>query len=147
MRVTLIVVLVLTLVPALVGVQKPKTIRQIPGPKIESFEPSSKLLMTCGPANGEVFCNKNRRTTVTLEVKAQDTADEKLTYTYSVNDGVIIGEGSRVTWDLQAPTEKFHRATVTVRNSRGAETSASTTVDVVACRECFHPDPPCRLPP
>ena len=144
MRISLIVILVLSLGPTLLGVQKAKTNRPLSGPKIESFEPSSKLLMTCGRFNTEVFCSKNSRTTVTLEVKAQDASDEKLTYTYSVSDGVILGEGSRVTWDLREFAERtIHKATVTVRNSRGGETSASTTVDIVACRECFHPDPPC----
>lgn len=144
MRTILIFLLLVTLGPTLLRVQKAKTNKPLPRPKIESFEASSKLLMTCGRFNTEVFCSKNRRTTVTLEVKAQDTADEKLTYTYSVSDGEILGEGSRVTWDLQEFAERtIHKATVTVRNSRGGETSASTTVDIVACGECFHPDPPC----
>jgi hypothetical protein len=143
MRVSLIIVLLLNLASAFPGVQHAKTPKPVPGPKIESFEPSSKLLMTCGPAKGEVFCSTNRRTTVTLEVKTTDSADEELTYTYSVTDGEILGEGSRVTWDLQSPVGSIHKATVTVRNSRGGESSASTTVDIYACPSCVFPDPPC----
>ena len=144
MRVSLIVILLLNLSSALLGVQKAKTAKPIPGPKIESFEPSAKLLMTCGRNNVEMFCTKNRRTTVTLEVKVQDLPNEKLTYTYSTTAGEIIGDGPRVTWDLHDPGEGVPRkATVTVRNSQGGESTASTTVDVVACPSCFYPDQLC----
>ena len=141
MRLILIFILVLTLGPTLLRVQKAKTNKPIQGPTIESFEPSSKLLMTCGRANGEVFCTKSRRTTVTLEVKAKDNPNETLTYTYSTTAGEILGDGPRVTWDLRDPGQGVPRkATVIVRNSRGGESTASTTVDVVACPSCSVPE-------
>lgn len=145
MRLSLIAILLLNLGATLLGVQttqNKQADQRIPVPKIESFESSAKSIMVCG-RNQEIICTVNKRTTVTLEVKATDIGDEKLTYIYSTTRGEILGEGSRVTWDLQGVSEGTHKATVIVRNSRGGEANASTTVDVLACPSCFLPDLPC----
>jgi hypothetical protein len=116
------------------------------GPRISSFEPSAKSLALCDrPFNPEVrmYCARNRRTTVTLQVTASDQTNDTLSYSYTTTTGEILGEGPRVTWNLEEAHQGTQKATVTVRNSRGGEATASTTVNVVLCNSCSFPDPPC----
>lgn len=132
---------------SLIGIQAPKTKNPRADPTISSFEPSAKSLGVCTvPAKPDViqpYCKSNRRTTVTLQVAASDQPNETLSYQYSATVGQIIGEGARVTWDLAGANHGTHKVTVTVRNSRGAEASASTTVVLSDCSSCVIPDPPC----
>ena len=138
------IVLVL-LFGAAVG-QTKVTSRDNTGPTITAFEPSVKSFSSCGPSNEpDAFCATNRRTSVTLEVTASSNDDQKLTYSYSTTVGEIIGEGRRVTWNLEgAPYGPLTAtATVVVRNSEGREAKASTTVNIVRCASCVSPGPPC----
>ena len=127
--------------------QRAKTIKPNPPPIISSFESSVKSLSVClvpvDPDVNQTYCNSNRRTTVTLQVAASDQPQEILSYQYSSTVGQIIGEGARVTWDLSGAIFGTHKVTVTVRNSRGAEARAFTTVVLGGCSSCVTPGPPC----
>ena len=119
---------------------------QTGGPTIKSFTPSVKTLATC-PDLGWPYvyvarCEKSTRTTVTLTVVAAGEANEPLSYNYSVTGGEIVGEGAQVTWVFgHAIGERT--ATVTVRDSRGREAKATTTVLNTACSSCGLPGLPC----
>ena len=126
--------------------QSEKTNTQAVGPTIKSFTPSVKILATCPDLDSPYVyvarCGKNPRTTVTLTVDAAGEQNAPLTFTYSVTDGEIVGEGFQVTWSFGKAMGE-HTATVTVRDSRGREAKATTTVLHTDCSSCVIPDPPC----
>jgi hypothetical protein len=152
MKLSLIVALAACLAFTALGAQTKKTNQSkkteapTAGPTIKSFTPSVKILATCPDLDWPYVyvarCGKNPRTTVTLTVEAAAEQNPPLTYTYSVTVGQIVGEGSQVTWSFGKAMGE-HTATVTVRDSRGREAKATTTVLHTHCSSCVIPDPPC----
>jgi hypothetical protein len=80
-----------------------------------------------------------------LTVEASEPESTNLTYKYSVSAGEILGEGTRVTWNLTGQPFGEHTATVKVSDSQGAESVATVTVSIERCFSCGFPDPPCPI--
>jgi hypothetical protein len=143
----LVLLLSLSSAFALIAIQAPKTKNASGAPIISSFEPSATSLGAClVPVKPDLYrtvCLSNRRTTVTLQVTVAGDTKETLSYHYSTTVGQIIGEGARVTWNLEGANHGTHKVTVTVRNSRGGESTAFTTVVLAGCNTCVTPDLPC----
>jgi hypothetical protein len=58
------------------------------------------------------------------------------TYSYSVGAGQIVGEGSKVVWDLGGASPGFYVIKVDVRDSRKRQATASVTVTIANCGDC-----------
>jgi hypothetical protein len=57
-------------------------------------------------------------------------------YSYSVGAGQIVGEGSKVLWDLNGAGPGFYVVKVDVRDSRKRQATASATVTIANCGDC-----------
>ena len=65
-------------------------------------------------------------------------------YAYTVGGGRIVGEGSKVTWDLSEVGPGFYTATVEVRDNKKHRALSSVTVTISNCADCVDsfPCPP-----
>jgi hypothetical protein len=73
--------------------------------------------------------------------------NKRAVYTYSVTAGQIIGEGSKVSWDLSGgPGPGYYTATVEVKDNKQRRAVASATVTIANCGDCIitH-DLPCGM--
>ena len=57
-------------------------------------------------------------------------------YTYSVGAGKIVGEGSKVLWDLDGAGPGFYIVKVDVSDSRKRHATSSVTVTIANCGDC-----------
>jgi hypothetical protein len=112
-------------------VQRARHQRNAP-PAIESFTPSTFALGLC-PLFPEYYIVK-------LDVKASDPDGGGLTYHYLVSGGRIVGQGSRVDWDLRK-TSGQQRVTVDVSDRRGGKSSSVLTINVIEPLSCDFPCP------
>jgi hypothetical protein len=107
-------------------------------PTIQSFTSSIAEIDYCPFVEGGSCSSAG--TIVTLQVKASDRDNEKLTYKYSVTAGAIAGSGATVNWDLYKTPLGMQTAMVEVMDQRGGKASSIARVNVVVCGAC---DPPC----
>ena len=63
--------------------------------------------------------------------------NQRATYAYSVGAGRIVGEGSRVTWDLSDVGPGLYTATVEVADSSKRHASSSVEVTIQQCGDCI----------
>jgi hypothetical protein len=63
------------------------------------------------------------------------------TYSYSVGAGQIVGEGSKVLWDLTGAGPGLYVVKVDVRDSRKRQATASVTVTIANCGDCIFLEP------
>jgi hypothetical protein len=109
-------------------------------PTIQSFTSSMTQIDHCPFVAGVGSCTSSG-TIVTLQVKASDPDNNRLTYNYSVTAGAITGIGEIVNWDLFKTPLGMQTATVEVTDGQGGMASSVVRVDVVMCGAC---DPPCN---
>jgi hypothetical protein len=62
-------------------------------------------------------------------------------YTYTVTGGRVVGEGSKVIWDLSGGGPGYYQARVDVEDSRKRRADASVTVTLAACGDCINIEP------
>jgi hypothetical protein len=88
-------------------------------------------------------CPRTAALQVILMSAAKDFNKQSL-YAYTVTDGRVVGEGSRVTWDLSEVGPGLHTATVEVKDSKKHRAFASVIVKIMNCPDCV---PSCALCP
>ena len=66
-------------------------------------------------------------------------------YVYTVTGGRIVGEGSKVIWDLSDAGPGFYTATVEVKDEKKHRALSSLTVSVAQCGDCVFSDFPCPM--
>ena len=125
-------------IPGIKPAQRTRSKRNRP-PTIQSFTSSLAEIDYC-PFDEGGSCSSSG-TIVTLEVKAKDQDNEKLTYKYSVSAGAIAGDGSTVNWDLDKAPLGMQTATVEVTDQHGRKASSAAIVNVVMCGACDPPRP------
>jgi hypothetical protein len=96
-------------------------------PIIESLKADSKT----------IFMGKD--TTLTCVARDPD-GDKQLTYTWQARDGVIKGEGSRVTWTAP-PSEESFKISCVVTDSHGKKSRPAEVIVKVEC-DCKYTSPP-----
>jgi hypothetical protein len=121
-------------------------IRNIPRDGIEVTLDKKVLVQWCNvrfqSRNQE--CSKDgTRVNVSTTVKGQDS--NRLTITYKVSGGQIIGQGSNVIWDLSNQRPGVYAITVSVTGRGGVKKSKSLTKKI-RLRECPECDPGCECP-
>jgi hypothetical protein len=80
---------------------------------------------------------------VTLTSVAKDF-NKQPSYAYSVTGGRVVGEGSKVTWDLGGVWPGTYSATVEVQDHKKHRAVSSATVKIMNCPDCV---PSCALCP
>ena len=71
--------------------------------------------------------------------------NKQAAYSYSVNGGQILSEGSEVTWDLSRAAPGSYALTVEVGDSRKHRATTSTNINVAICRDCVPDCFPCPM--
>lgn len=64
-------------------------------------------------------------------------------YAYTVTGGRVVGEGSKVAWDLSGVGPGFYSATVEVQDNKKHRALSSVTVKIENCSDCVISDFPC----
>lgn len=85
-------------------------------------------------------CNQSADHGVLINTDANDSDGDQLSYRYVVTGGSVIGDGSRVRWDLKKAAPGDYKIRVFVDDRHGHKRSAFASVKVEACPAC---DPPC----
>lgn len=88
-------------------------------------------------------CPQTADPQVSLLSTTRDLNKQSL-YTYTVTEGRVVGEGSKVTWDLSNVGPGLHTATVEVKDNKKHRAFASVIVKIVNCPDCV---PNCGLCP
>jgi len=86
-------------------------------------------------------CSSDRK----VELFASVPMDPKkeLLFAWTVPTGRVIGEGSKVNWDLNGVAAGIYTASVEVNAGKQLTAWAATTVTVAPCSSCDPPPPPC----
>ena len=107
---------------------------------ITAFTSTANTIGVC--PFSRLMCDPNDKQ-VLLTTDVLNPKKRKLTYSYTVTAGVIVGQGAVVTWDLRKALIGEHTAKVSVRDSKGTSANANVTVRLVECTVCDPPPPPC----
>ena len=107
---------------------------------------ASNSLITFCPASAGVStlasCSPDREVTLVADGPESD-ADNEFIYAWAVTDGLIRGEGRRVTWDLSGVAEGTYTATVEMSDKYQHTVSTTTTVTIALCSGCERTPPLC----
>lgn len=71
--------------------------------------------------------------------------NKQLLYAYTVDGGRVVGEGRKVTWDLNGVSLGFYTATVEVRDNKKHRALSSVMVKLVNCPDCVISEFPCPV--
>ena len=112
--------------------QNPRRQRNRP-PIIDSFTSSSSKIEICP------FFPENGKPEVRLVVNAKDPDGDKLSYEYSISEGILSGKEESVVWNLDGLPHGPHKVRVTVRDGKGGKVDAALTVITAISSSC---DPP-----
>jgi len=107
---------------------------------------ASKTVITflCPPYHVSRACS----TTADFQVALTATAkgfNKQSSYVYTVSGGRVLGEGSKVTWDLSETWPGVYTATVEVQDKKKRRAISSVTVTLQNCQDCVSPMP-CAAP-
>jgi hypothetical protein len=100
------------------------------------------ITFPCGPSAYSI--SRSCPTTFDLQVPLTSLAigfNKRARYTYSVDGGRIVGDGSKVIWDLSGSGPGFYQATVEVEDSRKRRAEASVRVTLATCGDCINIEP------
>jgi hypothetical protein len=97
-----------------------------------------QLTLPCRPGDCSVSrsCPKKFEGEIKLTSEAKEFHKQAM-YTYTVTGGVVVGEGSEVTWDLSGFGPGYYTATVEVRDKNKNHADSSVTVTVANCSDCI----------
>jgi hypothetical protein len=84
-----------------------------------------------------LFNSKNENKKISVDVSATDAENDVLTYIYKVSGGKIIGQGSRVLWDLSDVKPGTYTITAGIDDGAGIKSEMTTkTVVIKECPDC-----------
>jgi hypothetical protein len=108
----------------------------------------SKTLLTypCQPDwySSSRSCPSTADLQVVLTAVAKDFNKQSV-YAYAASGGRIVGEGSKVTWDLSEAGPGIYAATVEVQDNKKHRALSTVNVTVQNCRDCVNSEP-CPAP-
>ncbi|MDX6442997.1 MAG: hypothetical protein QOH71_71 [Blastocatellia bacterium] len=110
------------------------------------LQASKTLIMFPCPPSGRSISG-SCPTTTDLQVPLTSTArgfNKELVYAYTVSGGRVVGEGSKVTWDLNEVWPGTYTATVEVHDNKKHALS-SVMVKMENCSDCVIDDFPCPV--
>ena len=117
-----------------------------PGRSVELQASKTSLTLPCPPG---AYSN-SRSCPSTADPQVALTAITKAfnkqpVYLYTVTGGRVVGEGSRVSWDLSDVGPGIYTATVEVQDNKKHRAVSSVIVTLQNCGDCIHHEP-CMLP-
>lgn len=99
----------------------------------------ASITYPCGP--GSLSSSGSCPSTADLQVELRAIAkdfNKQLLYAYTVTGGRVVGEGSKVTWDLSGAWPGFYTATVEVQDNKKHRALSSVIVKIMNCPDCVH---------
>jgi hypothetical protein len=102
---------------------------------------TTKITYPC-PPNGHSIsrsCATTADFQVALTATVKDFNKQPL-YAYTVTGGRVVGEGSKVTWDLDGFGPRTYTATVEVQDSKKHRAVSSVMVKIESCSDCVISD-------
>jgi len=107
---------------------------------------ASKTLITYPCPSGALSASRSCPTNFEMQVALTSIAthfDKQARYAYTVTGGRVVGEGSKVTWDLSDAGPGIYTATVEVQDDKKHGALSSVTVTSANCGDCVICDFPC----
>jgi hypothetical protein len=101
---------------------------------------ASKTVLTYPCPPGGCSASRTCPTTADFQVSLTATSrglNKQSVYVYTVTGGGIVGEGSKVTWDLSNVWPGFYFVTVEVKDDKQHRAAATANVTVQACGDCL----------
>ncbi len=107
-------------------------------PSVVLQSSTTKITYPCPPDFYSISrsCPSNVDLQVALTAQAKDF-NKQILYAYTVDAGRIVGEGSKVTWDLNGVGPGFHTASVEVQDDKKHRALSSVTVTITNCGDCI----------
>jgi hypothetical protein len=99
---------------------------------------ATKIMYPCPPD----FYNISRSCPSTADLRVELTSipkdfSKQPAYAYTVAAGRVVGEGSKVTWDLSAVRPGLYTATVEVHDNKKHRALSSVSVTITNCEDCI----------
>jgi hypothetical protein len=110
-------------------------------PTVSVAASTATITLPCPEGTQSATCTPSSSREVQLTATATDPDNDTLLYTWSVTGGRVTGDGREVTWDLSGVQAGTYTASVEVNDGNAHTASATTTVTVAECTECFPPCP------
>jgi hypothetical protein len=113
-------------------------------PSVELHASTTSITYPC-PSDGHSIsrsCPSTANLQVALTAMAKNFNKQPL-YAYTVVAGRVVGEGTKVTWDLSGVGPGFYSATVEVQDNEKHRALSSVTVKIENCSDCVISDFPC----
>ena len=107
-------------------------------PSVELRASKTVLTISCPP--GGCSASRTCPTTADLQVSLTATSrglSKKSVYVYTVTGGRIVGEGSKVTWDLSNVPPGYYRVTLEVKDGKQHRAVSTVNVTVQHCPDCL----------
>ncbi len=111
-------------------------------PSVELQASKSLITYPCPPDG--ISISRSCPTSLDMNVALTSIArnfNKQTLYVYTVSGGRVIGEGSKVAWDLSGVWPGVYTATVEVRDSKKHRALSSVSVQVVNCSDCVISEP------
>jgi hypothetical protein len=119
------------------AVQKSSSNILLKKPSVVLQASTTSITLPC-PGDGESMsraCPSTAELQVALTSIAKDF-NRQSTYAYTVGGGRVVGEGSKVTWDLSEAGPGIYTATVEVQDNKKHRSLSSVIVTVSFCGDC-----------
>ena len=99
---------------------------------------TTSITLPCPPSDYSFSrsCPSDVDLQVALTAVAKDFTKQSA-YVYTVPGGRVVGEGSKVTWDLSGAGPGFYTATVEVHDNKKDRAVSSVTVTIRNCGDCI----------
>jgi hypothetical protein len=107
-------------------------------PSVELRASKTVLTIPCPPG----MCSTSGACPSTADLQVSLTAitrdfKKQFVYVYTVTGGRVVGEGSKVTWNLSDVSPGFYFVTVEVKDDKQHRAAATVNVTVQACGDCL----------
>ena len=114
-------------------------------PSVELQLSKTSISLPCPPGARSISrsCPVSWEVQIPMMAVASGFAKD-VSYSYSVGGGKIVGEGSKVVWDLTGTGPGFYVIKVDVLDSKKRHATSSTTVTIANCGDCVF-DEPCMF--
>jgi hypothetical protein len=113
-------------------------------PSVELHASTTSITYPC-PPNGHSIsrsCPFTAEHQIGLTVITKDFNKQSI-YAYTVTGGRVVGEGSKVAWDLSEVGPGFYAATVEVHDNKKHRALSTVNVTIQNCGDCVISDFPC----
>ncbi|HJZ81159.1 MAG TPA: hypothetical protein VKD91_12470, partial [Pyrinomonadaceae bacterium] len=111
-------------------------------PSVELQASTTSIIYPCSP--GGYSMSRSCPSTVDFQVGLTAITrdfNKQQVFVYTVTGGRVVGEGSKVTWDLSGSQPNVYTATVEVQDNKRHRALSSVVVKLLNCGDCVIPDP------